>query len=86
MPLVWVDYAVEESGDLLIKTFHRANSSAPTFAQNIITGYKDGDPIDIPAGRWLDLRVQIYGAEPKLADIQPATDLDDESTEDSRAE
>ncbi|VXD07990.1 conserved hypothetical protein [Enterobacterales bacterium 8AC] len=86
LPLVWVDYEVEESGDLLIKTFHRANSSAPTFAQNIVTGYKDGDPIDIPAGRWLDLRVQVYGAEPKSADLQPTTDLNDESSEDSRTE
>ncbi|WP_197091739.1 pyocin knob domain-containing protein [Serratia oryzae] len=86
LPLVWVDYEVEESGDLLIKTFHRANSSAPIFAQNIVTGYKDGDPIDIPAGRWLDLRVQVYGAEPKSADLQPTTDLNDESSEDSRTE
>ena len=80
LPLVWVDYEVEQSGDLLIKTFHRANLSAPTFAQNTISGYKDGDPIDVPAGRWLDLRVQVYGAEPEpeVVDIQPTTELEGE--------
>ncbi|WP_024910432.1 pyocin knob domain-containing protein [Chania multitudinisentens] len=91
LPLVWVDYEVDASGDLLIKTFHRANSSAPAFAKNIITGYKDGDPIDIPAGRWLDLRVQVYSAEPELAeeplaDNQHTNDLDDEPVEENRTE
>lgn len=59
LPLVWVDYEVDETGDLLIKTFHRVNSTAPKFAQNVKTGYKEGQPIDIPAGRWIDLRVEM---------------------------
>lgn len=58
-PLVWVDYEVEPSGDLLIKTYHRAHPSAPTFARNNKPGYDDGMPIDIPDGRWVDLRVQM---------------------------
>ncbi|HHQ6623810.1 TPA: hypothetical protein ACSTL5_000244 [Serratia fonticola] len=59
LPLVWVDYEVDEYGDLLIKTFHRVNSTAPKFAQNVKVGYKEGQPIDIPAGRWIDLRVEM---------------------------
>ncbi|WP_051916779.1 MULTISPECIES: hypothetical protein [unclassified Serratia (in: enterobacteria)] len=59
LTLLWVDYEVDETGDLLIKTFHRINSTAPKFAQNIVAGYKEGQPIDIPAGRWIDLRVEM---------------------------
>ncbi|RDL25126.1 phage tail fiber protein [Serratia fonticola] len=76
LPLVWVDYEVDETGDLLIKTFHRVNSTAPKFAQNVKTGYKEGQPIDIPAGRWIDLRVEMPGGdepeyEPVLEDEVP---------------
>ncbi|WP_257013729.1 prophage tail fiber N-terminal domain-containing protein [Serratia fonticola] len=63
LPLVWVDYEVDETGDLLVKTFHRVNSTAPKFAQNVKTGYKEGQPIDIPAGRWIDLRVEMPGGD-----------------------
>ncbi|MFV8906749.1 prophage tail fiber N-terminal domain-containing protein, partial [Serratia fonticola] len=63
LPLVWVDYEVDEYGDLLIKTFHRVNSTAPKFAQNVKVGYKEGQPIDIPAGRWIDLRVEMPGSD-----------------------
>ncbi|AVJ51780.1 hypothetical protein Vid5_gp25 [Pantoea phage vB_PagS_Vid5] len=63
MPLLWVDYEVEESGDIIIKTYHRENGSAPKFAQNKIDGCKDGDPIDIPEYRWVDMRVEVYMEE-----------------------
>ena len=67
LPLVWVDYEVDETGDLLIKTFHRVNSTAPKFAQNVKVGYKEGQPIDIPDGRWIDLRVEMPGGgEPEF--------------------
>ncbi|NCG52943.1 prophage tail fiber N-terminal domain-containing protein [Serratia fonticola] len=76
LPLVWVDYEVDETGDLLIKTFHRVNSTAPKFAQNVKVGYKEGQPIDIPAGRWIDLRVEMpcgdepeYVPEPEQPDV-----------------
>jgi hypothetical protein len=69
--LVWVDYEVDETGDLLIKTFHRINSTAPKFAQNIVTGYKEGAPIDIPAGRWIDLRVEMPAGEEPEPVIEP---------------
>ncbi|CAI2419498.1 Uncharacterised protein [Serratia proteamaculans] len=59
LPLVWVDYEVESTGDLLIKTYHREHLSAPVFACNKKSGYEDGVPIDIPLGRWVDLRVEV---------------------------
>ncbi|WP_024910850.1 prophage tail fiber N-terminal domain-containing protein [Chania multitudinisentens] len=71
LPLVWVDYEVDEYGVLLIKTFHRANSSAPAFAKNTITGYKDGQPIDIPVGRWIDLRVEMPAGDEPEPVIEP---------------
>ncbi|WP_447873681.1 phage tail fiber protein [Serratia fonticola] len=63
LPLVWVDYEVDEYGDLLIKTFHRVNSTVPKFAQNVKVGYKEGQPIDIPDGRWIDLRVEMPASD-----------------------
>ncbi|MBP1015748.1 hypothetical protein J8628_02340 [Serratia fonticola] len=85
LPLVWVDYEVDETGDLLIKTFHRVNSTAPKFAQNVKVGYKEGQPIDIPAGRWIDLRVEMPGGdEPEYEPVpedEEATEVTSEVTE-----
>ncbi|MDN0124430.1 prophage tail fiber N-terminal domain-containing protein [Yersinia aleksiciae] len=58
-PLIWVDYSLEENGDLIIKTYHRTHPTSPAFAQNNIKNYEDGQPIDIPVGRFVDLRVQM---------------------------
>ncbi len=58
-PLIWVDYEVEPTGDLLIKTYHRTYTAAPAFARNDVKGYDEGMPIDIPLGRWIDLRVEM---------------------------
>nr|WP_314587419.1 phage tail protein [uncultured Serratia sp.] len=58
-PLIWVDYEVEPTGDLLIKTYHRTYPTAPEFARNEVLGYEEGMPIDIPKGRWVDLRVEM---------------------------
>ncbi|HGE8298488.1 TPA: prophage tail fiber N-terminal domain-containing protein [Serratia marcescens] len=58
-PLIWVDYEVEPTGDLLIKTYHRTYPGAPAFARNDVLGYDEGMPIDIPEGRWVDLRVEM---------------------------
>ncbi|MEL5346551.1 prophage tail fiber N-terminal domain-containing protein [Serratia nevei] len=58
-PLIWVDYEVEPTGDLLIKTYHRTHPAAPAFARNDVLGYDEGMPIDIPDGRWVDLRVEM---------------------------
>ena len=59
LPLVWVDYEVEADGSILLKTYHRTHPTAPRFARNEIDGVSDGDPVDIPAGRCIDLRVEM---------------------------
>ncbi|MBY5201039.1 phage tail protein [Citrobacter braakii] len=69
LPLLWVDYKIESDGSILLKTYHRTHTSAPEFARNLI-GYKpdddtfietikEGEPVDIPEGRWVDLRVEM---------------------------
>lgn len=51
-PLIWVDSEVNEDGSILVKTYHRTHPNAPEFARNDIDGFNDGDPIDIPDGRF----------------------------------
>ncbi|MCT8219056.1 phage tail fiber protein [Proteus mirabilis] len=58
-PLIWVDSEVMEDGSILVRTYHRTHPNAPKFARNEIDGYKDGDPIDIPDGRFISVRVQM---------------------------
>lgn len=77
-PLIWVDYTVLPDGDLEIKTYHRAYKTGPEFTRNIVLqdgkAIADGTPIDIPAGRWIDLRVEMpVGDEPE-PDVVPDTD------------
>ncbi|WP_411704402.1 hypothetical protein [Edaphovirga cremea] len=71
-PLIWVDYDVEASGDILIKTYHRTHPDAPAFARNVKEGYENGDPIDIPDGRWIDLRIYM-----PVNDVEEVTDVDE---------
>lgn len=68
-PLVWADFSVEPDGGIVLKTYHRTHPGAPKFARNLIGNknddgsftetVKDGEPVDIPAGRWVDVRVQM---------------------------
>lgn len=58
-PLIWVDSEVMEDGSILVRTYHRTHPNAPKFARNDIDDYKDGDPIDIPDGRFISVRVQM---------------------------
>ncbi|QHP76163.1 hypothetical protein EKQ45_09415 [Proteus vulgaris] len=58
-PLIWVDSEVNEDGSILVKTYHRTHPNAPEFANNTIDGFNDGDPIDIPDGRFISVRVQM---------------------------
>ncbi|WP_109850070.1 hypothetical protein [Proteus sp. CA142267] len=58
-PLIWVNSEVNENGSILVKTYHRTHPNAPKFARNDIDGYSDGDPIDIPDGRFISVRVQM---------------------------
>ncbi|MEQ5392694.1 hypothetical protein ABN236_11505 [Proteus sp. fly-1013] len=58
-PLIWVDSKVNKDGSILVKTYHRTHPNAPDFARNDINGFNDGDPIDIPDGRFISVRVQM---------------------------
>ncbi|MCK8585258.1 prophage tail fiber N-terminal domain-containing protein [Yersinia ruckeri] len=56
-PLVWAEREVDETGVLTIRTYHREHPNSPPFAQNKKDGYRDGQPVDIPHGRWVDVRL-----------------------------
>ncbi|MBG6028305.1 hypothetical protein I5F10_12725 [Proteus mirabilis] len=58
-PLIWVNSKVNKDGSILVKTYHRTHPNAPEFARNDIESYSDGDPIDIPDGRFISVRVQM---------------------------
>ena len=58
-PLLWVSTSQLPDGTLTIETFHRTHPDAPPFARNTVAGKSDGDPIDIPEGRWIDLRLKM---------------------------
>ncbi|WP_456107124.1 phage tail fiber protein, partial [Proteus cibi] len=58
-PLIWVDAEINKDGSILVKTYHRTHPNAPKFARNDIEGFNDGDPIDIPDGRFISVRVQM---------------------------
>ena len=58
-PLIWLDYKVCADGSVRIKTYHRTHDNAPEFARNKREGYADGDPIDIPQGQFLSVRVEM---------------------------
>ncbi|MEX5878300.1 hypothetical protein AB6G95_00825 [Proteus vulgaris] len=58
-PLIWVNSEINKDGSILVKTYHRTHPNAPEFARNEIDGFNDGDPIDIPDGRFISVRVQM---------------------------
>ncbi|MCL8627064.1 hypothetical protein NAB41_06330 [Proteus mirabilis] len=58
-PLIWVNSKINKDGSILVKTYHRTHPNAPKFANNTIDGFNDGDPIDIPTGRFISVRVQM---------------------------
>lgn len=58
-PKVWLDYEVNPDGSVMVKTYHREHAGAPKFARNIIEGVADGDPVDIPTGQFISVRVEM---------------------------
>lgn len=58
-PLLWVNTAQAADGTITVETYHREHPSAPPFARNKVEGKLDGDSIDIPSGRWIDLRLKM---------------------------
>ncbi|BBU72733.1 tail fiber protein [Cronobacter phage vB_CsaP_009] len=59
LPMIWIDYEVEHDGSIILKTYHREHKDVPPFARNLKRGYKDGDPCDIPNGRFVSIRVNM---------------------------
>ena len=57
--LLWVNTKQEAAGTIIVETYHRTHPDAPAFARNTVAGKSDGDVIDIPAGRWIDLRLKM---------------------------
>lgn len=58
-PILWVETSKDETGVITLKTYHRENINSPSFAQNKVEGKIDGEHIDIPSGRWIDLRLKM---------------------------
>ena len=58
-PRIWLDYTVNADGSVTVLTFHRTHSDAPKFAQNIVDGVNDREPIDIPADSFVSVRVEM---------------------------
>jgi len=90
-PLVWVESKVLPDGDIEIRTYHRTYDTGPYSARNIeamdsgevdkkkqpiFVEMPDGTPIDIPAGRWIDLRVEMPASDEP--EYEPA--LEEEAT------
>ncbi|RLM26501.1 hypothetical protein BIY29_05430 [Brenneria alni] len=67
-PLIWADTSIEADGSIIISTYHRTHPDAPEFARNNIDGVENGQPIDIPASRWIDVRVQMPELETSATD------------------
>lgn len=84
-PLIWVESKVLPDGDIEIRTYHRTYDTGPYSARNIeamdsgevdkkkqpiFVEMPDGTPIDIPAGRWIDLRVEMPASdEPEYGQV-----------------
>lgn len=58
-PKIWIDYDVLSDGSIRVRTYHREHKDSPTFARNLIDGYSDGQPIDIPKDSFVSVRVNM---------------------------
>ncbi|GLY59270.1 hypothetical protein Pcaca05_01280 [Pectobacterium carotovorum subsp. carotovorum] len=68
LELTWNDFSVESDGSVIVRTYHRPHSDAISFARNEIEGYENGDPIDVPRGLFIQVRVNMpEREEPKPA-------------------
>ncbi|AYH00875.1 hypothetical protein [Pectobacterium parmentieri] len=59
LELTWNDFSVEPDGSVIVRTYHRPHSDAISFARNEIDGYENGDPIDVPRGAFIQVRVNM---------------------------
>lgn len=69
--LVWLDDSQDADGTITVRTYHREHKDAPPFARNSVEGVKDGDPIDIPVGYQVDMRLEM----PKKPESSPAGEM-----------
>lgn len=81
--LLWVDYKVEKDGSIVFKTYHRTNECPIPELQNNVEGYNNGDPIDIPEGKFLMVRLNVPNSQcseyvPDDSIPQPFNDPDGE--------
>lgn len=58
-PKIWIDYDVLSDGSLRVRTYHREHKDSPSFARNLIDGYSDCQPIDIPKDSFVSVRVNM---------------------------
>lgn len=85
-PLVWVESKVLPDGDIEIRTYHRTYDTGPYSARNIeamdsgevdkknqpiFVEMPDGTPVDIPEGRFIDLRVEMPAVDEPEPDLEP---------------
>ncbi|AVT59195.1 phage tail fiber protein [Pectobacterium versatile] len=68
LELTWNDFSVESDGSVVVRTYHRPHPEAISFARNEIEGYGNGDPIDVPADLFIQVRVNMPEHEP----VKPA--------------
>ncbi|MFJ3266029.1 phage tail fiber protein [Serratia liquefaciens] len=61
--LIWVDYKVSKDGSIIFKTYHRTNDCPIPELQNNVDGYKNGDSIDIPEGKFLMVRLNVPNSQ-----------------------
>ena len=77
-PILWIESKVLQDGDIEIRTYHRTYETGPCSTRNveamesgeldaennpIFVAMPDGTPHDIPAGRWIDLRVEMPASD-----------------------
>ncbi|WP_447908255.1 phage tail fiber protein [Serratia fonticola] len=85
-PLIWVESKVLPDGDIEIRTYHRTYDTGPYSARNIeamdsgevdkkkrpiFVEMPDGTPIDIPEGRFIDLRVEMPASDEPEPEFEP---------------
>ncbi|MEQ9871055.1 prophage tail fiber N-terminal domain-containing protein [Pectobacterium odoriferum] len=59
LELTWNDFSVESDGSVIVRTYHRPHPDAISFARNEIDGYENSDPIDVPPGLFIQVRVNM---------------------------
>lgn len=59
LELTWNDFSVESDGSVIVRTYHRPHPDAISFARNEIEGYENSDPIDVPRGLFIQVRVNM---------------------------